>query len=309
MRLHRLSFRAALPLLLATTLFSTPRPAAAQFVVFDPANLGQAVVDYTMRGLEYALQGLEYAEAVQGVIHLGRQIQQLDSTIAQHRDAAMGRIGQLTDAFADLSLSDASTLLDADFAGWRNRLEGGADDLATAIGDMKDATLADYLLGELDAADVVTDAQLLGLYPGARGAQLADAWTEERESGDRMRAGDYATAEAAGRITTLLRDAQDDIDGRRGQAELSHTALQQAQVANQLTAAEMDIALAQLIAVQAQQAALERHQAELHARQALERWMQREQQRQTQLQDVLAAEQSRRAAYRTVGQLTVRHGN
>ena len=106
--------------------------------------------------------------------------------------------------------------------------------------------------------------------------EMADAWTASREHGDRIRAADLATAEAAGRVTALLRAAQVDLDGRRGQAELSHTALQQAQIANQLTAAEMQVALAQLQAIQVQQQALSRHEGELLHRAALERWVARE---------------------------------
>ena len=234
---------------------------------------------------------------------LTRQIARLDSTYTHLRDAANGRVGPLTQAFTALSGADASTLLDANFGAWRNRLQGGADDIVTAVEDMEDASLSDFLIGELASADVITDAQLLAFYPGARGTQLADEWTEGRERGDRIRAADLATAEAAGRLTALLEDAQTDIDGRRGQAALSHTALQQAQVANQLTAAEIDLALAQLLAVQAQQTALHRHEAELQARADLQRWHQREQDRQTLLQRLQAAEDSRVGAHRRWGRL------
>ena len=290
----------ALAVLIAAAAASTPQTAKAQFVVFDPANLGQAVVDYTMRGLEYAMQGLEYAEAVQGVIHLGRQIAQLDSTFAHMRDAANGRIGQLTDAFAALSSADASLLLDADFGAWRNRLTGTSNDLATALEDMEDASLADYLLAELDAADVISAADLLGLYPNNpnRGLQLSNAFQEQRQRSDRLRVADLATAEAAGRLTTLLEAAQDDIDGRRGQGELSHTALQQAQIANQLTAAEIEFARAQLHAIQAQQAAIARHEAELLQRQRLDRWFQEETAAAAQRGTIRLAEEGRRAQHR-----------
>ena len=57
-----------------------PRRAAAQWVVFDPANLGQAVADQVTRIAQYGLQALEYAEAVQTVINLAEQIRQLDET-------------------------------------------------------------------------------------------------------------------------------------------------------------------------------------------------------------------------------------
>lgn len=255
------------------------RPVAAQWVVFDPANLGQAVADQVTRVGQYALQGLEYAEAVQGVLHLARQIQQLDSTYAHHKDAAMGRVGQLTAAFRQLAAADASTLLDADFGSWRGQLSGTSADLAAALAALDGTSLSDFLVGELAAADIVGEADLRAIFPNNATASnnLADGWVTSRERGDRIRAGDLATAEAAGRVTALLRAAQIDIDGRRSQTSLSHTALQQAQLANQLTAAEMEVALAQLEALRVQQAALARHEAELHRRALLAQWLAREQ--------------------------------
>ncbi len=288
-------------LIAAGLLASSPRPASAQWVVFDPTSWAQSLVDYTM-------QGLQYAEALTTVRNLIRQVAQLDSTYTHMKDAANGRIGQLTDAFSALSSADASLLLDADFGTWRNRLAGTSNNLVGALEDMDGTSLSDYLLNELAAADAVTDTDLLGLYPpgDARGSRIAAAWTDGRQRGDRRRVPDLATAEAAGRLFALLEDAQTDIDGRRGQGELSHTALQQAQIANQLTAAEIEFARAQLLAIQAQQDALARHEAELQARAELERWLQREQDAQQRAQDIAAAAAARSAAYTAtpLGRLT-----
>ncbi len=298
-RLPHRSRALVLAAFIAAAASATPRSAHAQWVVWDPGNFAQAVVDHTMRGLEYATQGLQYVEQLAMVRNLIRQVSQLDSTFAHMRDAANGRVGQLTDAFSALSGADATTLLDADFGAWRGRLTGTSNDLATALSSMQDASLSDFLLNELDAADIIGEADLRALYPGARGDSLAADWTAARRRGDRMRAADFAVAEAAGRLTTLLDAAQTDIDGRRGQATLSHTALQQAQIANQLTAAEIDFARSQLLALQAQQAALSRHEAELAERARLQRWVQREQLAQARLQTYLQAEDQRRGAWRT----------
>ena len=309
-RLPRSARSLALAVLIAAASASTPQTAKAQFVVWDPGNFAQAVTDQVTRIAQYALQGLEYAEAVQGVANLVRQVQQLDDQIAHLRDAAAGRIGPLTSAFSALATADASLLLNVDFGAWRNQLSGTSNALATALGDMDNTSLSDYLLTELNAADVVTDVDLLGLYPGdpARSNQLAADWTEARERADRLRVADLATAEAGGRLFTLLEDAQIDIDGRRGQAQLSHTALQQAQIANQLTAAEIEFARAQLLGIQAQQDAIARHEAELLARQRLAEWFQQEQARSAQLQQFQAAEEARRAAARQWGRLCERPG-
>ena len=284
-----------------------PRRAAAQWVVFDPANLGQAVADQVTRIAQYALQGLEYAEAVQTVVNLAEQIRQLDETFTHLQDAANGRIGQLTTAFRQLSAADASTLLDADFGSWKSRLSGSSQDIADALAGMDGESLSSFLLDDLaDAADINVGA-LRGLFPDnpQLGDSMAGRWERGRERGDRIRAADLATAEAAGRVTTLLRAAQIDIDGRKGQGALSHTALQQAQIANQLTAAEMQVALAQLEAVRSQQDAIARVQAEALDRELLALWVAMERAAQQRAATYLASAEGRRGAWQNarVGRL------
>ena len=225
------------------------------------------------------------------------------------QDAANGRVGQLTSAFAALSGADASTLLDADFGNWKSRLSGGSEDIADALREMDGQSLSDFLLDELaDAADVNAGA-LRGLFPNrSLGDSMAVQWERGRERGDRIRAADLATAEAAGRVTALLQAAQVDIDGRRGQGQLSHTALQQAQIANQLTAAEIQVALAQLEAIRGQQDALARHEAELLHRALLARWVQIETAAQARAVAYRNAMEARRGAWRAahVGRLVNR---
>lgn len=284
----------------AAAIAGQPRRAAAQWVVFDPANLGQAIADQVTRVAQYALQGLEYAEAVQAVANLARQIDQLDDAYTQAQDAAMGRIGQITSVFSQLSEADASTLLDADFGSWKSRISGTSQDIANALEGMDGESLSSFLLDELATAMDVNVGAIRGLFPDnlQLGDSMAVRWERGRERGDRIRAADLATAEAAGRVTALLRAAQVDIDGRKGQAELSHTALQQAQIANQLTAAEMQVALAQLQAVSVQQESLARHEAELLHRARLARWLQIEQAAQQRAAAYQAAAEGRRGAWR-----------
>ena len=291
--------------IVAAGIVAQPRSAAAQFVVWDPGNFAQAVADQITRVAQLAQQALELAEAVQGVTHLATQITQLDSTYNHMKESAMGRIGQLADPFSALAAADAQTLLNADFGSWQNRLSGTSADVADALASLDGSSFSDFLIDELDAADVIGDADFRGLFPTNQDAsdEMADAWTAAREHGDRIRAADLAAAEAAGRVTALLRAAQVDIDGRRGQAELSHTALQQAQIANQLTSAEMQFSLAQLQAIQSQQQALSRHEGELLERAALERWVARERAAQIRATDYLAAIDDQRNAWRDAGRL------
>lgn len=290
-------------LLALSLLVAAPQSAGAQLPVTDGANLAARLV-------EYAMQGLQYAEQIASAASLAEQVTQLDDQIEHLRDAANGRVAALSQAFAQLSSDPASLLRDGG-VNWTGRLSGDSPGLVQALLQMDGSSLVDHLQGELDAADAVGETDLLNLYPGDpnRGTRLAGQWRTRREAGDRIRAADFASAEAAGRIATLLDNAQQRLAGRRAQAQLSNTALQQAMVANQLTAAEVDLGLAQLLAIQAQQEALQRHEAELIERERLQQWVQRERDRLASLQALQAAEENRRAANRTFLLLPTRHGN
>lgn len=295
----------ALPL-----LASSPVPASAQWVVFDPSNLGQAVASYSMQGLQYAEQIQTVRNLIQQVQQLTTRIAQADSLISHHKDAANGRIAALASSFTALTSDPASLLKNAGVS-WANSLYGTSPQLADALVNMDGNSLVTHLQAELAAADAVSDADLLALYPTdpARGTLLAEQWRTRRESGDRIRAADFLAAEAAGRVAVLLDNAQRRLAGRRAQGELSHTALQQAVVANQLTQSEIDLAVAQMLAIQAQQDAIARQQAELLERQRLARLVQRETARRASLQAVIAAEEGRRDSNRGFLRLPTRHGN
>lgn len=230
---------------------------------------------------------------------LDDQFDELEDQLEHMRDEALGAVGPLGAAFGTLSGADAQTLLNAGFGSWQNRLTGTSGNVAGALAALDGSSLSDFLVNELVAADSIGDADLRALFPNnpTQSAALADAWTAAREHGDRIRAGDLATAEAAGRVTALLRAAQVDIDGRRGQATLSNTALQQAQVANQLTAAEMQVALAQLRALEVQKEALARHEAELLHRAEMARWVASERAAQTRAATYRNALDGRRAEW------------
>lgn len=296
----------ALCALVAAAAASTPRPSSGQWVVFDPSNLGQAVASYVQDGLAYGTQLLEYAEAVQGVLHLARQIEQLDSTYAHQKQAWAGQIGQLGSLFNALSTADASTLLNADFGAWRNQLQSGAGNLTIALEDLDGASLSNYLANELNVAGDVSAGALRALWPARTGKadSLAARWERGRERGDKIRAGDFATAEAAGRVVALLEDVQTDIDQRKGQTELAHTALQQAMLSAQLTGGELDVALAQLEALRLQRDALARQEAELMHRAAMVAWLARQQAEQQQAVALHTALEGTRGTWGGVGRLS-----
>ena len=268
------------------------RPAAAEAQFIDIGAVGQ-------RAVIIAQQLTQIGHQLTTITTLRQQFGQLEDQLDHMEEAALGQVGQLTDAFSSLSAANAQTLLDSGLGSWRNRLSGTGGALAAALASMDGSSLSDFLVAELAAADAVGAADLRALYPNndTLSTRMADAWTAARERGDRIRAGDLATAEAAGRVTALLRAAQGDIDGRRAQADLSHTALQQAQVANQLTAAELQISLAQLQALDLQREALSRHEVELLHREELERWVARERAAQARAAALRSALDGRRQAW------------
>ncbi len=296
--------RACVPIvLLALALLAPARPAKAQFVVWDPGN-------YAGRLLEYGMQGLQYAENIQTVRNLVRQVQQLDDQFDHLVDAANGRIAALASTVSGFTSAPAS-LLAGSGVSWDTGLTDGSRDLLAAVMDMDGSSLVNHLQSELDAADVVGEGELLDLFPNApdHGLAMAERWNAQRESGDRLRAADYAAAEAAGRLTQLLADAQTSVDGLRGQTNASNTALQQAGIASQLTDSEINFAVAQLLAIESQKTAILRQEQELQDRRGLELRVARERLRQNELQAILAAERGRRGANRDLLRLPTRHGN
>lgn len=296
--------RAYIPIvLLALGTLVPARPALAQIPVTDAANLGARLV-------EYAMQGLQYAENIRTVTNLGRQITQLDDQIDHLRDAANGRIAALAATVRGFTSEPASLLRDIGVS-WDADFTGSSRNLLDAVMSMDGSSLVTYLQTELDAADAIGETELLDLFPTDpdRGMQLVERWNEQRDHAERLRVTDFAVAEAAGRITQQLDDAQENIEALRTNGNTSTTALQQASLASQLTESEINLAVAQLLALEAQKTALQRQEQELLARQRLELWVEREKLRQTELLAILDAEESRRGVDRDLLRLPTRHGN
>ena len=295
-------------LLIPLFLAAAPRPAQGQWVVLDPSNLVQAILGNARQTLEYIRQGSEVAEAINTVQNLATQIRQLDDQINHLQDAANGRIAALANTVRGFTSNPASLFADASPT-WGGSFVQGSSDLLDALINLDGSSLVDHLQGELDQADVVGEADFLTLYPNDpdRGTGLAERWEASRVSSDRLRTADFAAADAAGRVTELLADAQPKLDRLRDGAP-SNTALQQAAVAGQLIDSEVNLAVAQLLALEAQKTAIARQEAELLDRRRLERWLEREQARQDQLIERLSTEAARRTSYRTFLLFPTRHG-
>ena len=201
---------------------------------------------------------------------LDDQFDELEDQLAHMRDEALGRVGQLSSSLQQLATAPAD-LLDQRVA-WANTFTGDARTLSDAVLGMgaNSNSLITHWQAELANADVVGESDILGLLP--HDSTFANRWRERRETSDRLRAADFTVFDAAGRVAELLGDAQTSLNTLRTETNLSNTALQQLQVANELTAGELNVALAQLEAYRSIQEGVERQERELAERRALEQW-------------------------------------
>ena len=292
-----------LRVLLATALLPVPAtPVHAQFT--DPAGLTQRIVMIANQITQIGHQISTLGEARD-------QVSNLEDTLTQMRDEALGEVGALADAFDSMSSNPAS-LLGGGAVTWAQ--DFGADALphVQALTSMSDAgnALTNRWRTDLAAADVVGGADIAGLFTDPLvGMEVAEDFAAQRSAAERQRVFDYAAFDAAERLTETLGNAQLSLAGIRAQTNLSPTALQQAQVTTDLTASEVDVAQAQLAAYTGIRDALERQQDEIMRRRDLERWVTAERAAQQRTADAQAANAARTQVYRDAMLLPEAGGN
>ncbi len=245
-----------------------PVPAHAQIpIISDLGAIAQ-------RGIIIAQQLTQIGHQVTSIATLRQQFDELEDQLEHMRDEALGEVGALTSSFQQLSSAPAD-LLDQT-VGWANTFTGDTRTLANAVLGMgsNSASLVNHWQTALAAADSVDESDIRALFPNdtAHAAAFAEQWRERRDAVERRQAVDYAVFEAAGRLSETLATAQASLTGLRGETNLSNTALQQLQVANQLTGSEVDLALAQLMALSSVQDGLERQEEERRERIRLQQW-------------------------------------
>ena len=243
------------------------------------AGLLIAIPAYTLLptgGASEVTQLLVLAENAVTALETAQTVLELEDQLTHMRDKALGQVGALVERFAQLSSDPMNLLADSSSIAWGGDFTGDPALLLTAVTEMQDpsaTSVTDYWRQYLAGADTVDDtriAQILRNVPNARFA--GDAWLAQRELADRARIFDYTSLDNAERLIELLGTASDSVGRSRGQTNLSDTALAQEQLANQITGAEIDIAVAQLLAHQAVRDAMERQTFELLRRRQLEAW-------------------------------------
>jgi len=235
-----------------------------------------AVLDFLSGPAIIANQLTQIAQAVTMISHLNSTSDRLQQQLAQLREEALGQIGQLTQSIQQLS-GDPAKLIDGTVPWTGDFLNPETVQLAGVLTDLKDAganTLTTHWRTALANADQIGEADVLGLFPHHpdSGQAAAEALELQRDRIEQQMAADYAAFDAAETLTELIADAQTSLEDLRGQTNLSGTALQQAQMAGQLTGAEIQVAVAQLVGYNTVRDTVHRQRREVERRRYLSRW-------------------------------------
>lgn len=267
--IHTVIRRGLVVLLVPALLLITP-PLHAQ-------TLGDVIS--AVNSLAGALGGGNAAIIANQITQIGHQVTlqgKLDDEIDQLRRDALGQIGELTQTIQQLA-GDPANLIDGTVPWTGDFLNPETIQLAGVLTDLNDAganTLTTHWRTALANADQVGEADVLGLFPDhpANGQAAAEALRIQRDRIEQQTAADYAAFEAAEALTEFIAGAQTNLAGLRAQTNLSGTALQQAQMAGQLTTAEIQVAAAQLAGYSAVRDTLHRQRREVERRRYLTRW-------------------------------------
>ena len=235
-----------------------------------------AVLDFLSGPAIIANQLTQIAQAVTMIGQLRSSSSRLQQQLTQLRQEALGQIGQLTQSIQQLA-GDPARLIDGTVPWTGDFLNPETIQLAGVITDLKDAganSLTTHWRTALANADQIGETDVLGLFPDHpdSGRAAADALELQRDRIEQQMAADYAAFDAAETLTELIAGAQTSLEDLRAQTNLSGTALQQAQMAGQLTGAEIQVAAAQLAGYNAVRDTLHRQRREVERRRYLTRW-------------------------------------
>ena len=183
-------------------------------------------------------QGIQIYKQTTSKITLDRQLTELTSQFAHLKDQALGGVGALTDPFTDLASPARATARTG--LSWKDDFTGTAAELASSVEAMGETgkSFRESWRGRLTAADTVTESDIMALFGDYRpevGTEAAARYREAREAGDKRLVLDHAMSDAAAVLIASAREAADSYETLRNNTNTSHTALQQSQVAGQVT--------------------------------------------------------------------------
>ena len=246
------------------------------------------------------------------IANLGDQVDELKAQLAQMQNQALGRVGALDASFDALS-ADPARLLGDGKVEWAGDFTGDALAYVQALASMSgpDNVLVNQWRQQFAAADQIGPSDIQGLFSDpAVGLQALEQWEAQREIAQRRRVSDYTVGDAAEAIREHLVAAQESFAEVRGELNMnvSVTALGQAQVANQFTTGELQIAVTELAALREIRAVDERRHAELLRLRDIERWVAAERTSQTTIAAAQAANAARGEVYQRALLLPTRFG-
>ena len=235
----------------------------AIFGIPDVAALAQRVTII-------ANQGIQIAHSVTQISRITEQMTEIKNQYEHLKNEALGHVGALTSPFTDLAALPGTFVSDG--LAWRSDYAGtdtagliDALDLFSASG----TTMTDYWRGRLDAAPVVTEADVIAEYstfPVSLADRAAANYRRLRDEGEQATALSHTVNTAASSATTTVQAARASYAELRAQTNTSGTALGQAQVAGTITSGEVTAALLQLHAHEAARRAAEDLAAEQRRR-------------------------------------------
>ena len=275
-----------------------PLLAGTAFAFFDPTGPVQRAMMIANQVTMIANQSIQIAE-------MGAQLTKLTEQFQHLKEQAMGTVGAITDPFTDLA-SQSTGLISSGLT-WKDDFTGEAREIARAVEDMGTigTSFSQTWRPQLQAADQVSEQDILALFtnhPPATGTHASENYNNARERADKRLVFDHALSDAAAELTNAVRSAVDSYKGLRNNANTSHTALQQAVVAGQVTQGQLVAAMAQLTAYQAAAQAAEDYEREIDRRRALAAQVEAQRRAQANFQAQQAGLDARRNAMRE-GQL------
>ena len=223
-----------------------------------------------------ANQVTQIGQGVTMISNLRSTASRLENQLQQMREEALGQVGQLTRTIQQLA-GDPAKLIDGTVPWTGDFLSPETTQLANVLTELKDGganTLTTHWRTALANADQIGEPDIFALFPEhpENGQAAAEALELQRDRIEQQMASDYAAFDAAETLAELIADAQTNLEDLRGQTNLSGTALQQAQMAGQLTNAEIQVAIAQLAGYNTVRDTLHRQRREVERRQFLTRW-------------------------------------
>ena len=235
-----------LPALLLVPALVLAAPAPAE------AILG-AISGAVQRAQMIVNQVTQIANQVNQMRTMNRQLTELEEQLDYMREVARGEVDALAEPFTELAAGPLGLV--ADGLEWGAEFTGTAGALVTAVRGMGSGTaLTDHWRAARDAADLVSEADILALYgnqPPEASIRAVQDFRRAREAADRQRVLDYTMTDAAAALTAAVAGAENSFGELAANGNVSNTALQQAGVAAALTQGRVDAAVGQVLAYQA----------------------------------------------------------